>query len=360
MKTFIISFLFSLYFFQLTAQEQFTFTHNGIDRNYILYLPEGIEPNAPLVFVLHGYTSNANNIMFYSGMNAQADIHKFAVCYPQGTQDFLFIPHWNANLNISSTDDIGFLSELAVYLQESYALNPEYTFSCGMSNGGFMCYTLACEKPEIFKAIASVTGTMSGYDWNNCNPTEVVPVFQIHGFDDNVVPYDGNWNPPGGWGGSDGVEAVRDFWIDKNQTAEVTRLELHPNLMAEYYTEGVNNQEVWFYPIENWAHEWPTEGNIDRSGILGAEEIWRFFELVINGQSTDTQDIYQSSINIYPNPFTNLIQVDAQNIEVYDLNGSLVYRNRSRLSNKSIDLSHLSQGMYIIKANNTYQRIAKR
>lgn len=343
----------------LFAQEQLTFEHDGITRNYILYIPEGIEENAPLVFVMHGYTSGAAIIMSYSGMNAQADDHKFAVCYPQGTNDFLTIPHWNANLSVSSTDDIGFLTELAGHLQTTYDLNPEHTFACGMSNGGFMSYTLACEKPDVFKAIASVTGTMSGYDWNNCNPSEVVPVFQIHGFDDNVVPYDGNWNPPGGWGGSDGVEAVRDFWIDKNETHDRSIIELHPNLMAEYYRGGINNHEVWFYPIENWAHEWPTEGNIDRSGILASEEIWRFFELVINNQSTNTENLETSISNIYPNPFINFINVDAQLIEVYDLNGSLVHKNESLEKNRMIDLSHLTKGMYIVKSGKNHQKLTK-
>jgi len=343
----------------LFAQEQLTFEHNGITRNYILYIPDGIEANAPLVFVMHGYTSNAAVIMSYSGMNAQADDHKFAVCYPQGTNDFLTIPHWNANLNVSNTDDIGFLTELAGHLQTTYDLNPEHTFASGMSNGGFMSYTLACERPDVFKAIASVTGTMSGYDWNNCNPSEIVPVFQIHGFDDNVVPYDGNWNPPGGWGGSDGVEAVRDFWIDKNQTHDRTIIELHPNLMAEYYRGGINNHEVWFYPIEDWAHEWPTAGNIDRSGIIAAEEIWRFFELVIYNQSVNTEDLVSSFDMVYPNPFTGMLNINAQKIAVYDLNGSLILQDESQESKRTINLSHLSEGMYIIKSGEYHQKITK-
>ena len=46
-----------------------TFTHDGITRQYILYLPDNLPENAPLVFVLHGYTSNAQGIMAYTDMN---------------------------------------------------------------------------------------------------------------------------------------------------------------------------------------------------------------------------------------------------------------------------------------------------
>ena len=66
-------------------------------------------------------------------MNKIADENGFAICYPHGTLDFNDITHWNARLNISETDDIGFLTELAKYLQSKHNLNEEKTFSCGFS-----------------------------------------------------------------------------------------------------------------------------------------------------------------------------------------------------------------------------------
>ena len=46
-----------------------------------------MNPYAPLVVVLHGYTGSASGIKNYSEMNAIADLNGFAVCYPQGTID---------------------------------------------------------------------------------------------------------------------------------------------------------------------------------------------------------------------------------------------------------------------------------
>ena len=93
---------------------------------------------------------------------------------------------------MTSVDDTGFLTNLAFKLHQDFNLNPEKTFSCGMSNGGYMSWSLACNAPETFKAIASVTGTMSGPDWEECNPNELIPVMQISGTNDNVVPMDGS------------------------------------------------------------------------------------------------------------------------------------------------------------------------
>jgi len=77
------------------------------------------------------------------GMNTLADIKGFAVCYPQGSLDETGVSFWNSELDYAPVDDVGFLTELAKYLQEHYKLSAKNTFVCGMSNGGFMSYTLA-------------------------------------------------------------------------------------------------------------------------------------------------------------------------------------------------------------------------
>ena len=46
-----------------------TFDHQGDVRDYIFYEPENLPADAALVFVLHGYSSDATNIYDYSGMN---------------------------------------------------------------------------------------------------------------------------------------------------------------------------------------------------------------------------------------------------------------------------------------------------
>ena len=83
MKAYFILILSSLFFIQ--AQTTFhTFDINGEIREYYLHLPNNIEDDAPLVFVLHGYSGTANSLMNYTGMNQVANANGFAVCYPQG------------------------------------------------------------------------------------------------------------------------------------------------------------------------------------------------------------------------------------------------------------------------------------
>ena len=192
------------------------FNYDGLTRQYLLYLPDDLPDNAPLVFVLHGYGSKSFQMMREVDMNSIADENGFVICYPQGYLDSKGTAHWNARLDISSIDDIGFLTELAKDLQSEYGLNEDKTFICGFSNGGFMSYTLACEEPDVFTAIACVSGTMSGYTWDNRDISEPIPILHIHGVDDDVVPIDGSMSEEGGWGGAPHVDTIINYWVNLN------------------------------------------------------------------------------------------------------------------------------------------------
>jgi polyhydroxybutyrate depolymerase len=277
----------------LSASAQMTFEYGGQTRQYFLDSPAELDSGAPLVFVLHGYGGTAWSMRNYSGWGAVAESEGIMVCYPQGSLDMEGSPHWNANLGISSTNDLGFLKALAEHLQSMYFLSPECTYSCGMSNGGYMSYSLACNHPETFRAVGSVTGAMSEYDFDNCNPEEVVPVIHLHGTADYVVSYNGgeDWGP---WG-DEGVPEIIDLWTGMMGTTQVTETEL-PNLEAEdessvdffrhYGAPG--GQEFHHYRVNGGGHDWfGVWGNQD---IQATELLWDFFETQCSGEFTGLEE----------------------------------------------------------------------
>jgi polyhydroxybutyrate depolymerase len=317
-----------------TAQQQYTFEHDGVTRSYFLYTPDSLPTNAALVFVLHGFGGSGDKIMDYSRMNLVADSHKFMVCYPNGAKTANGTPHWNARLTYTTTDDVGFLSELARELQLQYSLNPGHTFACGHSNGGFMSYTLACEAPEVFKAIASMAGTMSGYTWNNCNPSEPIPVLQIHGLADNTVPIDGSITTSGGWGGGPHVDEVVQYWADLNNCISQDSTFLPENTYAYYHRRGVDNHQVWYYKLRNWGHGWPSSVVGNRTGTYASEVIWEFFSTMITNSTAVELSLdvagYQLYAN-YPNPALVATRIgysipkeDRVIVRVYDVFGRIV------------------------------------
>ena len=263
----------------------------------MLYIPQSAEKNSPLVFMLHGLGSTHTIIMNYSQMNQVADKHGFAVCYPQGIRGAentrhtkKGAPFWNVGYEThknETVDDVSFIKSLAIYLQQEYNLDPEKTFCAGMSNGGDMSYLLGCEAPDIFKAIAPITGCMMGWIYESCNKNDPVPVFQVHGTADKTTYYDGDVDNRDKWGAYMGVETTINFWVDRNECKKVN-IDTLPDIdrndgsivITEKYTSGWNNNEVWFYKVINGDHEWPSgwpvkSGNGD---LNTSEEIWKFFQ----------------------------------------------------------------------------------
>ena len=282
------------------AQEEFVFSYDGLERTYLLDLPDANSEGLPLVLVLHGYVSSAQLIRGYSGWSDIAENGEAVICYPQGTSDDFGINHWNANLGISDTDDIGFLSALVEHLQQIYGLSTECTFTCGMSNGGFMSYTLACERPDLFRAIGSVTGNMSAYDQLNCDPSIVLPVIHLHGTLDPTVSYNQGVILDGPWSGGWGVEEVMDFWTGLMGTSQTTEEAVPNTVLLDLTTVDFirhfgasGGQEFHHYRVNGGLHDWfGAWGNQD---IESTELLWDFFSNVCEQPTTGAINPLSSS-----------------------------------------------------------------
>jgi polyhydroxybutyrate depolymerase len=68
---------------------------DGLTREFFLRKPANLQPGAPLVMVLHGYTSNALEIKYYSKFDELIDSNGFVAVYPQGTKDAYGDRNWN-------------------------------------------------------------------------------------------------------------------------------------------------------------------------------------------------------------------------------------------------------------------------
>ena len=250
-----------------------TCDYNGIDRKYILYAPDGIGDNAPLVFMLHGYGSSAKGFMDNTGMNEAADQYGFAVVYPQGIRDPASTTGgacWNSGLTDSVNDDAGFITALAKYLQETYGFSNSGTFAAGFSNGAFMMYKLAVEAPETFRAVASVSGMMSGGAWEKRADSASVGILQINGTDDSVVPIEKD----GVYGDAPAIGGVIDYWKTANGLDKYEEVKISDKAAAYCYSSEKNDNLVWYIEIEGGGHSWPQK---ETAGFDANELILDYF-----------------------------------------------------------------------------------
>ena len=332
--------------------------HDGKIRDYRLFIPSTYQAGTPLplVFNLHGAGSNAVEQEFYCQMNKIADTASFFVCYPNGINNF-----WNVGWSAgSNADDVGFLNALIDSLQVNYTINPSRIYSCGMSNGGFMSYQLACASGDRFAAIASVTGSMTPTNYANCQPTRPFPVFEIHGTADLVVPFEGLANV------SISIDSVIDFWTAENGCSNDPDINEIPDIntldgctATRYdYLNCLDNTKVSLIKVEGGGHTWPgallTVGVTNRD-FSASEEIWLFFrQYETPNISNLNQDIVFSSISLYPNPTTNqLFLENAQLLKgtLYRITNLMGKTVQSGLIDElPIDVSKQNPGMYHLHA----------
>ncbi len=256
-----------------------TFRHGGLDRVFYLFFPGSYNSSAnnlPLLFSLHGYTSNALTNLSYTGFGSLANNEGFVVVYPQGSiLQSTGSTHWNVGgwTNSSETNDVDFIEVMIDYLTMEFSIDPDRIYSTGMSNGGFMSYRLACELADKVAAIASVTGSMTPETFSSCNPDHPVSILQIHGSLDNTVPFAGN----------DGMKPIQDvmaYWGEANRCNNSPASVPLPDLTADgsagtkaQYTDCQNDVEVTLYLLDSMGHEWPLSGAHD---LDAPSTIWQF------------------------------------------------------------------------------------
>ena len=191
-----------------TGMQKCDLKHDSLDRYYFIYRPANLNTDisVPVLFALHGYGSSALSHLTYTNYFSLADANNFIVIYPQGTTTDTLSSHWNVGgwTSKSTRKDIEFIDTVIDLIKDKIQIDQTRIYSSGMSNGGYMSYSLACNLNNKIAAIASVTGSMTPDNFDNCTPSNPISVLQIHGLQDLIVPYIG----------SSGSKSIPDVWYE--------------------------------------------------------------------------------------------------------------------------------------------------
>lgn len=179
-----------------TADDAAVRTFGGA-RPVTVHVPTGYDASkpAPLVMMLHGYSSSSTLTEWYFKMSSLADVDGFFYVAPAGTVDRSGARFWNAtdaccDIDGTGVDDVGYLTALVKEIQGAYAIDPKRIYVMGHSNGGYMAHRLACDRADVFAAIVSFAGA-TWADSSKCRPSAPIGVLQIHGTGDDSVLYGG-------------------------------------------------------------------------------------------------------------------------------------------------------------------------
>jgi polyhydroxybutyrate depolymerase len=253
--------------------------HGGEQRSFQLHVPKGYDPSqpTPLVLNFHGRTATALGEAavaqeLWSGLYAKGDSAGFIVVNPQGlTQNGE--QTWNAGLCCSADkdrDDVGYVDAVIAQLEQTLCIDEKRIFATGISNGGFMSHRLACERANVFAAVAPVAAYNTML---TCNPSRAIPIISFNGTSDIIASY--QWSV-----------SSNQAWVTRNgcnpaPTPTFKNGDSHCNTYAGCNGGG----QVVFCSVEGGGHTWPGGADFLSIGLgkttkdLSANDaMWDFFQ----------------------------------------------------------------------------------
>lgn len=358
--------------------------HNNLTRYYGYFLPTGYNSNQdyPLVFVLHGGSGTALGTVGFTLMHDVGDTANFITVYPQAYAPSGNGFSWAAgngtpgdNMNI---DDVDFFDKLIDSINTDLSIDLNRVYATGLSNGGFMCQRLACEKSDKITAVASLTSYIDIAQMQTCQPAREIPMMIINGTADPIIPYNGI---PGATLSTDSVVAWWANLTGCNPTPTATNLpdsdttDNSTVTLFEYIDCECDNQ-VRLYRVNGGGHTWPGveipsyeiiagETNED---IFASAEIWDFFKAhtLLDCSTTGLETIVSSNpISIYPNPVGDILNIknntpNVINLTLWDLMGRTILRIEIMDNSiKSINISGFESGLYLLGDGRKISRIVK-
>ena len=150
-------------------------------------LPEDVS-----LIVLHGVNGRGAN-MRTMGFEPSATTNGTVVVYPDALGG-----SWNdGRVGMEPmqpgmvTDDVAFLRSLIDEMVSRANVDETRVAVAGFSNGAMMASRVACEMPDRVHGIALVGGTGGQNYAQVCKPLRSVPIVEVHGTNDPIVPYAG-------------------------------------------------------------------------------------------------------------------------------------------------------------------------
>jgi polyhydroxybutyrate depolymerase len=247
---------------------------SGLSREFLVHLPPRPAAHMRLVVNFHGAGSDMRQQEIYSGFDAEADKFGFVVAYPNGVD--AAIREWN----FLTPGDVNFATDVVATLVRDACVDSAHAYAVGISSGGAMTASLACQASDTYAGFGPVSGDF--YIPAVCARARQRPIIIFHGTADPVVPYNG-----GRVGTASGLpvmpaETIAADWARHNGCTsgpDSTRL----GSQVVRLTWNGCAAPVVMYRIEGGGHTWPGSAiDIPRLGLTtkqvsATDEMWKFF-----------------------------------------------------------------------------------
>lgn len=235
----------------------------------LLHVPPHARAGMALVLALPGAGQTARDFAQYTGYSQLADRRGFVVAYPTATGKR---PFWNMSGAVpGKPDDVAYLRRVIPVVVKAACADARRVGVTGVSNGGGMSARMACDAADLIAAAAPVAG---GYGTlPDCRPSRPVPVLEIHGTDDRIVPYGGK-----GPKGSGAVPSFLAQWRRLDACQGRAQRHAPRRAVAELrWTGCARGTMVVHDRIADAEHGWPGEDDLGQDRAFSStQRTWRF------------------------------------------------------------------------------------
>lgn len=224
----------------------------GQQRSYVVSLPEAYGAGRPLpvVMVLHGLGSTAEQILAYSRFPEAGQKDDFVVVAPQSNT----ARHsWNfvAGPRLPRSD-ARFIDSLAESLAADPCLDARRQYLTGMSNGAAMTFAMACFGSHDFAAYGAVAA--AGYQ-DRCASAPPASFVYFHGTADRVVPIGGGDTPISP---VEPVDTTLAKWAEHDGCAATPRIRTAADGVELRRWPGCDDgSRIDAYIVAGGGHTWP-------------------------------------------------------------------------------------------------------
>jgi polyhydroxybutyrate depolymerase len=213
----------------------------GMERQYVVALPQAYDKSRPYPLILAFHGAGLSGPQFRNFFNLVTPVGADGiVVYPTGLGG-----QWDVRR------DLPFVDALRMKLESSYCIDAQRVFATGHSNGAFFTNAIGCQRGDVLRAIAP----MSGGQQQQASACKGAPAVWIsHGATDNIVA-------------TSYGRQTRDFWVKRNECDASMSMPVMPSPCLEYQgcTAGA--------PVRYC--EYPGDHNLMANS---AQSIWAFFK----------------------------------------------------------------------------------
>ncbi|KAH7036019.1 Alpha/Beta hydrolase protein [Microdochium trichocladiopsis] len=261
------------------ASGTYSVTVNGKSRQYIIRVPNGYDSSRgyKLIFGLHWLSGTMTDVA--TGQTVQRDVWDWYGLRRLANEGAIFIAPQGLNNGWANQggEDITFIDTLVQTAQDKLCVDTTQIFATGFSYGGAMSYSLACSRPNVFRAVAVLSGGLLSGCSGGTGP---IAYLGIHGLRDNVLSISGG-------------RQLRDKFVSNNGCTPQSPRE--PSQGSYTHVSTTYSGCRAGYPVRWVAFDEghiaaPRDGGPGDSGTqaFSPGETWNFFNQFASGEQPGT------------------------------------------------------------------------